>query len=170
MNGHDKLPIGVCKPSTEKVIELPQRGAENIIDILNAEPKPTKCMVLPLCFLIETCFLFKCVSHFWRLSIFFSLIEGSDIVNFNEELAHVPLPSGSQCFPSVGWIPSFGKDLFDSRSRLDDSKVFVPRTMTRSSPFVEPMLLHSHPTHIARWRLHEWDFHLKQWCYYKGGR
>ncbi|KAJ8438102.1 LOW QUALITY PROTEIN: hypothetical protein Cgig2_015359 [Carnegiea gigantea] len=27
-----------------------------------------------------------------------------------------------QCFPSIGRIPSFGKDLFDNRSRLDDWK------------------------------------------------
>ncbi|KAJ8423952.1 hypothetical protein Cgig2_008820 [Carnegiea gigantea] len=38
----------------------------------------------------------------------------SDNVDFKEELAH-----GSQCFPSIGRIPSFGKDLFDSGSRLD---------------------------------------------------
>ncbi|KAJ8432209.1 LOW QUALITY PROTEIN: hypothetical protein Cgig2_020739 [Carnegiea gigantea] len=41
----DELPIRICKPSTEKVIELPPRSAENIIDILSAEPKPTKCMI-----------------------------------------------------------------------------------------------------------------------------
>ena len=43
-------------------------------------------------------------------------------MNFKEELAHVPLPSGSQCFPSIGRIPSFGNDLFDGRSRLVDSR------------------------------------------------
>ncbi|KAJ8444139.1 hypothetical protein Cgig2_029914 [Carnegiea gigantea] len=36
--------------------------------------------------------------------------------------AHVPLPLGSQCFPSIGRIPSFGKDLFNSKSRLVDSQ------------------------------------------------
>ena len=43
-------------------------------------------------------------------------------MNFKEELAHVPLPSGSQCFPLIGRIPSFGNDLFDGRSRLVDSR------------------------------------------------
>ena len=43
-------------------------------------------------------------------------------MNFKEELALVSLPSISQCFPSIGRIPSFGKDLFDSISRLDESK------------------------------------------------
>ncbi|KAJ8445794.1 LOW QUALITY PROTEIN: hypothetical protein Cgig2_027875 [Carnegiea gigantea] len=38
-----------------------------------------------------------------------------------EGLAHVPLPSGSQYFPSVGRILFFGKDLFDNRSRLVNS-------------------------------------------------
>ncbi|KAJ8438124.1 LOW QUALITY PROTEIN: hypothetical protein Cgig2_033003 [Carnegiea gigantea] len=46
----------------------------------------------------------------------------SDDVNFNQELAHIPLPSGSQCFPSIGRIPSFGNDLFDGGSRLVDSR------------------------------------------------
>ncbi|KAJ8429623.1 hypothetical protein Cgig2_012285 [Carnegiea gigantea] len=50
----------------------------------------------------------------------------SDVVNFKEGLAHVPLPSGSQCFPSAGHIPSFGKDLFDSRSRLVNSRGVCP--------------------------------------------
>ncbi|KAJ8443252.1 hypothetical protein Cgig2_010147 [Carnegiea gigantea] len=39
-----------------------------------------------------------------------------------EELAHIPLPSGSQCFLSIGRIPSFGNDLFDGKSRLVDSR------------------------------------------------
>ncbi|KAJ8438702.1 hypothetical protein Cgig2_011885 [Carnegiea gigantea] len=82
----DKLPIGVCEPSIEKVIELPSEGAENIMDILDAEPIPAEC------------------------------------INFKEELAYVPLPSRSQCFLSIGRIPSFGKNLFDSRSSLDGSK------------------------------------------------
>ena len=43
-------------------------------------------------------------------------------MNFKEELSHVPLPSGSQCFPSIGRIPSFGNDLFDGGSRLVDSR------------------------------------------------
>ncbi|KAJ8439642.1 hypothetical protein Cgig2_021654 [Carnegiea gigantea] len=84
----DELPVGVCEPSTKKVIELPPEGAENIMDILDAEPNPTECM------------------------------GESDYVNFKEGLVHVPLPSRSQWFPSVGQIPSFGKHLFDSRSRL----------------------------------------------------
>ncbi|KAJ8427082.1 hypothetical protein Cgig2_008951 [Carnegiea gigantea] len=62
------------------------------MDILDAEPNPVECM------------------------------GGSDDVNFKEGLAHVPLPSGSQCFPSIGRIPSFGNDLFDGRSRLVDSR------------------------------------------------
>ena len=43
-------------------------------------------------------------------------------MNFEEGLAHIPLPSGSQCFPSIGRIPSFSKDLFSSRSRLVNSQ------------------------------------------------
>jgi len=43
-------------------------------------------------------------------------------MNFNEELAHIPLPSQSQYFSLIGRIPSFGKDLFDSRSRLNGLK------------------------------------------------
>ncbi|KAJ8432327.1 LOW QUALITY PROTEIN: hypothetical protein Cgig2_032334 [Carnegiea gigantea] len=81
---------------TKEVIELLPECADNIMDILDAKPNPTKCMG-----------------------------ESND-VNFNEELARVPLPSGSQCFPSIGRIPSFDKDLFDSRSRLDDSKGVCP--------------------------------------------
>ncbi|KAJ8427782.1 hypothetical protein Cgig2_021413 [Carnegiea gigantea] len=88
----DELPIEVCEPSTEKVTELPLEGVENIMDILDFEPNPTECM------------------------------GESDDVNFKEELAHIPLPSGSQCFLSIGRIPSFGKNLFDSRSRLVDSR------------------------------------------------
>ncbi|KAJ8433884.1 hypothetical protein Cgig2_004606 [Carnegiea gigantea] len=84
------------QPSTQKVIELPLEGAENIMDILDAEPNPVECM------------------------------EESDDVNFKEGLAHVPLPLGSQCFPSVGRIPSFDKDLFDSRSGLVNSRGVCP--------------------------------------------
>ncbi|KAJ8441590.1 hypothetical protein Cgig2_023154 [Carnegiea gigantea] len=76
----------------EKLIELAPKGADNIIDILDAEPNLTEC------------------------------VEESNVVNFKNELAHVPLPSGSQCFPSIRRIPSFGKDLFDSRLRLEDLK------------------------------------------------
>ncbi|KAJ8428075.1 hypothetical protein Cgig2_006798 [Carnegiea gigantea] len=54
-------------------------------------------------------------------SEFMSQVPKSNGVNFKEELAHV-LPSGSQCFPSIGRIPSFGKNLFDSGSRLDGLK------------------------------------------------
>ncbi|KAJ8441760.1 hypothetical protein Cgig2_009189 [Carnegiea gigantea] len=43
-------------------------------------------------------------------------------VNLKEELAHVPLPSGSQCFRSIQQIPSFGKDSFNSELRLDGPK------------------------------------------------
>ncbi|KAJ8424573.1 hypothetical protein Cgig2_023569 [Carnegiea gigantea] len=92
----DELPVGVCEPSTRKVIELPPEGVENIMDILDAEPNPVECM------------------------------GESDDVNFKEGLAHIPLPSGSQCFPSVGHIPSFGKDLFDSRSGLVNSQGVCP--------------------------------------------
>ncbi|KAJ8437696.1 LOW QUALITY PROTEIN: hypothetical protein Cgig2_030718 [Carnegiea gigantea] len=46
----------------------------------------------------------------------------SDGMNFKEELAHIPLPSKSQCVSSIGRIPSFGNDLFDSGSRIDGSK------------------------------------------------
>jgi len=38
MNGQDQLPIRVCEPSTEKSIEVPPKGAENIVDILGAKP------------------------------------------------------------------------------------------------------------------------------------
>ncbi|KAJ8424349.1 hypothetical protein Cgig2_033468 [Carnegiea gigantea] len=38
-------PIGVCEPSTEKVIELPPEGVGNIIDILDTEPDLAECMV-----------------------------------------------------------------------------------------------------------------------------
>ncbi|KAJ8441461.1 hypothetical protein Cgig2_008722 [Carnegiea gigantea] len=92
----DEPPVEVCEPSTQKVTELPPEGAENIMDILDAEPNPIECM------------------------------GESDDVNFKEGLAHIPLPSGSQCFPSVGCIPSFGKDLFDSRSRLVSSRGVCP--------------------------------------------
>ena len=47
MNGQDELSIGVCEPSTEKVIELPPEGAENIMYILDADPNPAECMVVP---------------------------------------------------------------------------------------------------------------------------
>ncbi|KAJ8426600.1 hypothetical protein Cgig2_013177 [Carnegiea gigantea] len=46
----------------------------------------------------------------------------SDDMDFKEELAHVPLPSGSQYFPLIGRIPSFSKALFDSRLRLVNSR------------------------------------------------
>ncbi|KAJ8423189.1 hypothetical protein Cgig2_023380 [Carnegiea gigantea] len=92
----DELPVEVCEPSTQKVTELPPEDAENIMDIFDAEPNPIECM------------------------------GESDDVNFKEGLAHIPLPSGSQCFPSVGRIPSFGKDLFDSRSRLVSSRGVCP--------------------------------------------
>ncbi|KAJ8444114.1 LOW QUALITY PROTEIN: hypothetical protein Cgig2_005795 [Carnegiea gigantea] len=87
-----KLPIVICEPSTEKGIELPPEGAANIMNILDVEPNPTTCM------------------------------GEIDDVNFKEELAHIPLPSGNQCFSSIKRIPSFGKDLFDRASRLDGSK------------------------------------------------
>ena len=44
INGQDKLPIGICELSTEKVVILAPEGAENIMDILDAEPSPTKRM------------------------------------------------------------------------------------------------------------------------------
>ena len=47
INGPNMLPIGVCEPSTENLIELPPEGAKNVMDILDAEPNPTECMVLP---------------------------------------------------------------------------------------------------------------------------
>ncbi|KAJ8431796.1 LOW QUALITY PROTEIN: hypothetical protein Cgig2_027964 [Carnegiea gigantea] len=75
-----------------QVIELLSEGAENIMDILDAEPNPTECM------------------------------GESDDVSFKEELAHIPLPSGSQYFPLIGRIPSFGKDLFNNGLTLNGSK------------------------------------------------
>lgn len=68
-------------------------------------------------------------------------------MNFKEGLAHVPLPSESQCFPSIGRIPSFGKNLFDSRSRLvdsqdvcspDDDEVESTRRVNTPSPVPRP--------------------------------
>ncbi|KAJ8442617.1 hypothetical protein Cgig2_008393 [Carnegiea gigantea] len=90
--GQDKLPIRVCELSTRNVIDLPLEGDENIMDLLDAEPNPTESMG-------ET-----------------------DNVNFKEELSRIPLPSRSQCSLSIERIPSFGRDLFDSRLRLDGSK------------------------------------------------
>ncbi|KAJ8435738.1 LOW QUALITY PROTEIN: hypothetical protein Cgig2_003160 [Carnegiea gigantea] len=86
----DEPLIEVCEPSTIKITKLPPEGAKNIMDILDTEPNPTDCM------------------------------GENDDVNFKEKLAHIPLPSGSQCFPSIGRIPSFGEDLFDSQLRLVD--------------------------------------------------
>ncbi|KAJ8444411.1 hypothetical protein Cgig2_005933 [Carnegiea gigantea] len=40
----DELPVEVCEPSTKNIIEFPPEGAENIMDILDAEPNPTECM------------------------------------------------------------------------------------------------------------------------------
>ncbi|KAJ8431890.1 LOW QUALITY PROTEIN: hypothetical protein Cgig2_009957 [Carnegiea gigantea] len=120
------MPIGVCKPTTEEVTELPPKGAENIIDILNSESNPTECMVLPFLFLKHNLFANAYITFFVPVYIFSSIVffffkQGeSDDVNFKKELAHVPLPSGSQCFPLIGRIPSFGNDLFDGRSRLVD--------------------------------------------------
>ncbi|KAJ8430393.1 hypothetical protein Cgig2_000225 [Carnegiea gigantea] len=71
----------------------------------------------------------------------------SDDVNFKEGPVHVPLPSRSQCFPSIRLIPSFGKDLFDSRLRLvdsqgvcspDDDDVESIRKINASSPVPHP--------------------------------
>ena len=50
MNGQDEPLIEICEPSTKKITELPPGGAENIMDILDTEPNPIECMVLPLFF------------------------------------------------------------------------------------------------------------------------
>jgi len=42
VNGQGELPIGVCEPSTKKLIELPLESAKNIMDILNVELDPTE--------------------------------------------------------------------------------------------------------------------------------
>ncbi|KAJ8439184.1 LOW QUALITY PROTEIN: hypothetical protein Cgig2_029722 [Carnegiea gigantea] len=63
----DKLAVGVCEPSTKKVLELPQEGAKNIMDILDAKANPTEC------------------------------IGENDYVNFKEELAHTSLVPRPQC-------------------------------------------------------------------------
>jgi len=47
IDGHDKLPLKVCEPSSKKVIEEPPKGAQSIIDILDDEPNPIECMVIP---------------------------------------------------------------------------------------------------------------------------
>ncbi|KAJ8426961.1 hypothetical protein Cgig2_027685 [Carnegiea gigantea] len=62
------------------------------------------------------------IKEHFESSPFVSQVPKSDDVNFKEELAHVPLPSQSKCFPSIGQIPSFGKDLYYSGSRLGLSK------------------------------------------------
>jgi len=124
VNAQDDPPARVCEPNIKKAVELIPEGAENIMDILNAKPNPAECMVLSLSlsfffvffgdrgiFSFQMCILPSSPLH---TSFFFR--GESDDVNFKEGLAHIPLPSGSQCFPSIGRIPSFDKDLFDSRS------------------------------------------------------
>jgi len=56
INGQEELPIGVYQPSTKKLIERPPTGAENIMDILDAELNLAECMVLLLSAIF---FLFK---------------------------------------------------------------------------------------------------------------
>ncbi|KAJ8424596.1 hypothetical protein Cgig2_028656 [Carnegiea gigantea] len=74
------------------------------MDIFDAEPNPTECM------------------------------GQSDDVDFKEKLKHIPLPSRSQCFPSIEQIALFGKDLFDSGLRLDGSQVVSVLTHKAHAP------------------------------------
>ncbi|KAJ8436963.1 hypothetical protein Cgig2_018910 [Carnegiea gigantea] len=97
----DQPPVRVCEPSTKKIIKLPLEVAENIMDILDAEPNPTECM------------------------------RESDDVNFKEGLAHVPLPSRSQCFPSVRQIPSFGLCSSDDNEVKFIRRVNAPSSVPR---------------------------------------
>ncbi|KAJ8422335.1 hypothetical protein Cgig2_015890 [Carnegiea gigantea] len=81
------------------------------------------------------------------------LLQGeSDDVNFKEELAHVPLPSGSQCFSSIGRIPSFGNNLFDGTLRLVDSPgvCSLDDDEVESIRRVNAPLLVSHPQRSLR--------------------
>ena len=93
--GQDELPIEVCALSTKNVIELFLEDAENIMDILNAKPNPTECIVLilfPFCFLPS---FFPNAHFIFVISPFFVIIvfkQGeSDHANFKEELEHIPL-------------------------------------------------------------------------------
>ncbi|KAJ8425372.1 LOW QUALITY PROTEIN: hypothetical protein Cgig2_003650 [Carnegiea gigantea] len=97
----------VCDPSTEKVIKLPPYGTENIMDILDAKPNPTEC------------------------------IGKSNDVHFKEELAHVPLPSRSQYFPSIGRKPLDG--LKGVRSPNDDKVESIHRA---NAPSLAPRPQH----------------------------
>ena len=47
MNVQDKLPIKAYELSSKRVIEPLPEGAKNIVDILHADPNPTKCMITP---------------------------------------------------------------------------------------------------------------------------
>lgn len=113
--------IVFCELSTKTIVEQPLEGAENIIDILDADPNPTDC-ILTLHFLkflfLDTVFPNACMIFF--VLPFYYQGESED-VSFKAELAYVSLLLRSQCFPTIEQIPSFGKDLFDSKLRLDCS-------------------------------------------------
>ena len=63
VNAQDDPPVRICEPNIKKAVELPPEGAENIMDILNAEPNPAECMVLSL--------FFSFFFFFFVLSFFF---------------------------------------------------------------------------------------------------
>ncbi|KAJ8420833.1 LOW QUALITY PROTEIN: hypothetical protein Cgig2_017698 [Carnegiea gigantea] len=86
-------------------------GAENIMDILDCKPNPTKYM------------------------------GESSAKNFKKKLAHVPLPSGSHCFPSIEHLSPLGISLvmiYVSMTR----RVFIPQTMMKkpNAPRAPPLL------------------------------
>ena len=87
------------------------------MDILDVDPNPTECMVN-----LSSFFKFL----FLDTHSFQMLVSSSSSYHFvyeekAAELTHIPLVFRSQCFPSTEQIPSFSKDLFDNRLRLDRS-------------------------------------------------
>ena len=50
VNAQDDPLVRICEPNIKKAVDLPPEGAENIMDILNAEPNPAECMILSLFF------------------------------------------------------------------------------------------------------------------------
>ncbi|KAJ8428784.1 hypothetical protein Cgig2_006258 [Carnegiea gigantea] len=77
IDGYDKLPIGVCKPSSKRYLSFP---------------------TVYLIFILLLCFVLFC---------FFKINGESDNVNFKEELAHIPPPLQSHYFPSIEQIQPF---------------------------------------------------------------
>ncbi|KAJ8429737.1 hypothetical protein Cgig2_023126 [Carnegiea gigantea] len=80
------LPIGVCEPSTKKLIERPPTVTESIMDILDAEPDPTECM------------------------------GESNGVNFKEELGYIHLSSRSHGLRLDSWQGSYSPNSGEAES------------------------------------------------------